>query len=627
MNFDEAEKRRIQLSADLKVQKISAEQFAAALNDLRITDPSGKIWQPDPASAGWIYWNGSAWLPGTPPVPGTGSYYIPPAVSKTPVTATVSSPQRTRDFNEFKSSLMTVEEFKKVSKETPLAKRPQKWWDLLSIMGGVIAAVLWFVYGGIRSGREGFDLLTPLLMIAIPVLLVWFRQDIDQMLLPLQPHRKKISRIILIGLGMATPFLTAWILYNLFGISQYPLMQANIVVGTLAAYVVTRDPQITPGQKGTPGAGLPAAMIIFSALLVSLIITPVMADDCMSDPLNAQDCLRTDGYAEVMAGLVSTILAILVNGPIILQTLLQGGGGVQPPVPTGPPAPPQLPAQSQPPSAPPSQPQTPPPPPPEPPKTTDEERRQIEEALAAMKKQKADMLAAAAAAKEKAAAAAAAAQAHAQGIDLLTGKKILTPEQLKRKAEILAEMALNQAESQRWTAYSNTLDTAVTVLTAVEKSADIAIDIGSTLSPGAGGRIKNIYAVTKTVSKNMSQSFAEGKGLMEGFKGGVVEAATDKALDLFAGQVTDKFKGKIPGFGKFDTHSNDLGDLSLGQIRDRLSKSAVPDSGDIVQDLRNIMKNSDAQRALSNSLKNATQGQVQGTVLWDPFKKGIGVTK
>jgi hypothetical protein len=520
---------------------------------------------------------------------------------------------------------MTVDEFKKMSKDVPLAKRPQKWWDLLSILGGIVAAILWFLYGGIRSGREGFDLITPLLMIAIPVVLVWFRADIDRMLLPLQPHRKKISRIVLIGLGIAAPFLTAWILYNIFQISQYPLMQANMVLGTLVAYAVTRDPQAGQKNPSLPRTGSGAAMIIFSAMLVSMVIVPVMADDCASDPLNAQDCLRTDGYAELMAGLIATILASLVNGPIILQTLLQGGAGVQPPVPAGPPSPLQPPAPTQPP-VPPSQPQSPVPPT-EPPKTTDEERRQLDEALAAMKKQKADMAAAAAAAKEKAAAAAAAAQARAQGIDPLTGKKILTPEQLKRKAEIMAEMALSQAESERWTNYANKLDTAVTVLTAVEKSADIAIDIGSTLSPGAGGRIKNIYAATKTITKNMSQSFADGKGLTEGLKQGVVEAATDKALDLFAGQVTDKFKGKIPGFGKFDSHSNDLGDLSLGQIKDRLSKSAMTDTGDIVQDLRNIMKHGDAQRALSNSLKNAMQGQVQGTVLWDPFKKGIGAAQ
>jgi hypothetical protein len=234
--------------------------------------------------------------------------------------------------------------------------------------------------------------------------------------------------------------------------------------------------------------------------------------------------------------------------------------------------------------------------------------------------------AAAAALKEKAAAAAAAAAQQAQGIDPLTGKRILTPEQLVRKAQIMAEMAASEAEAAAWTSYANKLDTAVTVLTAVEKGADIAIDIGSTLSPGAGGRIKNIYAATKTIGVNVSQSFADGKSLADGLKDGVTQAVTDKALDVFAGKVTDTFKGKIPGFGKFDSHSNDLGDLNLGQIKDRLSKTTV-DTGDLVSDLRNAINKSDAQRALSNSLKNATQGQVQGTVLWDPFKKGIGVTK
>ncbi len=86
---------------------------------------------------------------------------------------------------------MTLGEFKKLSKDVPLAKRPQKWWDLLSILGGVLGAILWFLYGGIRSGHEGFDFITPLLMIGIPVVLVWFRTDFDQILLPLQPHRKK----------------------------------------------------------------------------------------------------------------------------------------------------------------------------------------------------------------------------------------------------------------------------------------------------------------------------------------------------------------------------------------------------------------------------------------------------
>ncbi|PKL65986.1 MAG: hypothetical protein CVV32_02020 [Methanomicrobiales archaeon HGW-Methanomicrobiales-3] len=230
---------------------------------------------------------------------------------------------------------MSVDDFKKISKEVPLAKRPQKWWDLLSILGGIVGAILWFLYGGIRSGKEGLDLITPLLMIAIPIVLVWFRADIDQMLQPLQPTRRKISKILLIGLGIATPFLTAWILYNIFNISQYPLMQANIVVGTLAAYAITRDPQSGLLPKHAPGVA--NALILFTIVLCSCIIAPVMADDCARDPLNAQDCLRTNGYAEGMAGTAAAIISILVNGPIIMQTLIQGGSGAGASVRTAPP--------------------------------------------------------------------------------------------------------------------------------------------------------------------------------------------------------------------------------------------------------------------------------------------------
>ena len=623
MDFTEAEQRRTMLSDQMARGQITREAFIASINALRVTDSAGRTWQPAPSPAGWLWWNGTAWQPATPPVfagsAGPGS-----------------QPARPKDFNEFKSSLMTMDEFRKVSKEVPLAKRPQKWWDLLSVLGGCVAAVLWFLYGSVRSGQEGFDLITPLLMIAIPVFLLWFRQDIDQMLMPLQPHRKKHSKILLIGLGMATPFLTAWILYNIFHFSQYPLMQTNIVVGTLAAYAITRDPQIHTAVKIPPVAGSVLALIIFSAIFASLMITPVMADDCARDPLNAQDCLRTSGYAEGMAGLAATILQILVNGPIIAQTLVSGGSGIQPPSPTGPPTTPQPPAQPQAPVTPPAEPPVPAAPV-EPPKPTEDDLRKIAEAAA---KQKAEIAAAAAAAKEKAAAAAAAAaqakadaaaaaaaELKAKGIDPVTGKRILTPEQIARKAQIQKEMAANMAEAEAWNDYANKLENAVTVLEGVEKAADIAIDVGATLSPGAGAKIKNIYGATKTIAKNMSQSYADGKSMVDGLKDGVIEAATDKALDAFAGKVTDKFKGKVPGFGKFDSHTTDYGNMSMGQIKERLGSGFVKETGDIGQDLRHIIQQGDAKRAVGNAAKNAVQGQVQGATLWDPFKKFFGVSK
>lgn len=321
MNFFEAEQRRALLSGQLAKGQITREGFAAAVNAIRVTDLQGRIWQPSPAASGWLCWNGTAWQAAVPPdFAGTGGS---------------PAPGSAKDFNEFKSSLMTMDEFRKVSKDVPLAKRPQKWWDLLSILGGILGAILWFLYGSVRSGREGFDFLTPLLMIAIPVMLVWFRTDFDQMLEPLQPTRKKVSKIILIGLGIAAPFLTAWILYNIFSISQYPLMQANIVVGTLVAYAITRDPQTGSMSRGSrpPVAG--TAMIIFTVIFCSYVIAPVLADDCTADPLNAQDCLRTSGYAEGMAGLIATILSILINGPVIIPSLIGGGAGI-----SGPSAPP-----------------------------------------------------------------------------------------------------------------------------------------------------------------------------------------------------------------------------------------------------------------------------------------------
>jgi hypothetical protein len=314
MDMQEAETKRAELAVRRQQGQITRDGYTAALSALRVTDTTGRVWQPDPGSAGWLVWNGSAWQPGTPPEPG----YAGGPGGEAP---------RSKDFGEFKSSLMTVDEFKKMSKDVPLEKRPQRWWDLLSILGGIAGAILWFIYGGIRSSREGFDLITPILMIAIPVILVWFRVDIDAMLQPLQPTRQKISRILLIGLGIAAPFLTAWILYNLLHISQYPLMQANIIVGTLVAYAITRDPAPAGGKPGPGRAIAGAAIIVCTVLLCSLIMTPVLADDCASDPLNAQDCLRTNGYAEVMAGLIATILSGLVNGPIIIQSILSGSGG------------------------------------------------------------------------------------------------------------------------------------------------------------------------------------------------------------------------------------------------------------------------------------------------------------
>jgi len=348
MDFTEAEQQRVQLSARLKQGRISPENFSAAMNALRVTDAHGLWWQPDPAGNGWIYWNGTAWQPGSPPA--TGSPYPGPATpagqpvpSYPPQPAPPPEPPRAKDFSAFKSQLMSVDEFKKISADVPLAKRPQPWWDLLSILGGVVAAIIWFLYSGIR---EGFDFLTPILMIGIPVALVWFRSDIDNYLLPLQPYRQKISKILLVGIGIAFPFLTSFVLFNL-GIRNYALIQLNMLIGTLGAYAITRTPVMGLSGAGKPKAPVPGGVVmLFLAAICSFLVLPVRADDCTRDILNAQDCLRTGGFAELISGFFSTLLSGFVNGPTIIQTLINVGPGIQPPAPPTPPTPPVTPPQT-----------------------------------------------------------------------------------------------------------------------------------------------------------------------------------------------------------------------------------------------------------------------------------------
>jgi hypothetical protein len=292
-----------------------------------VTDTAGQWWQPDPSGKGWLVWNGSAWTPSTQP---SGTSGLQPGTAK--------------DFVEFKSRLMTIDEFKKMSKDVPLAKRPQKWWDLLSILGGITSAVLWLVYSGIR---EGFDFLTPVLMVVIPVFMIWFRADLDVALLPFQPYRKNVNKLLLVGVGMAFPFLTSFILFNL-GIRNYALIQWNMIVGTFGAFIITRNPVISlPGISVHPGNGRPPSLVQHGILVVliaavgSFLMLPVRADDCTRDFLNAQDCLRTEGYAEGISGTFSTLLSTSVNGPTVVQTLSSGGaggaGGAQPPQPPSPP--------------------------------------------------------------------------------------------------------------------------------------------------------------------------------------------------------------------------------------------------------------------------------------------------
>ena len=334
MDFDEAVRRYTELQVQRQKGKLPDQRYQTLIDQLRVQDGKGTWWQPDPGPTGWIFWNGTQWQPGTPPLPVPVSPSMgSPMMNRSPPAAAL--PQ---NHSGFRDDVMDTSTYHRISKSTPWKKRPQKWWDRFSITMGIIVAAAWFIYSGIvpvislattGTMREGFDLISPVLMVVMPLLLIWKRKEIDNFLMPLQPGRKKFSRKLLIGMGIAVPFLTAFIIYHVFQVDQYPLMYSNIVIGTLVSYAIVREPVLADTYRGDPHTGrMPDPRVPLVILIgISVCIRIVSAHDCLTDPLNAQDCMRTTGTAELLAGGASAGVSGAVNGPTMLQTLSQGGEG------------------------------------------------------------------------------------------------------------------------------------------------------------------------------------------------------------------------------------------------------------------------------------------------------------
>lgn len=76
------------------------------------------------------------------------------------------------------------------------------------------------------------------------------------------------------------------------------------------------------------------------ALIVTLIfVVPAFADDCLSDPLNAADCMRTPLFKETIAVIFTTLPTVSVIIPNLLQPPAQPGvtPGEEPPAQDQPP--------------------------------------------------------------------------------------------------------------------------------------------------------------------------------------------------------------------------------------------------------------------------------------------------
>ncbi len=256
LTFDEAASKYAQLRSERDAGRLGEAEFVAAVQALQVQD-QGRHWTLDPATGGWLYYDGVAWVPQA--AAGQG-----------------------------KAAQLMAER----GMEAPrLNETQQKKWGFLSIAAGFVGAIIWLIYSHLGEGK---DWGTFFLMLALPISLAIFRKPIDRLLLPLLPTRKRIPRLVLIALGLAAPYIVAWLLYNrgpfigglvslcfriggsLAGLgnfigaivpslAEYGYMRWTVVLGPLVAYLIMRTPQESAGA-GTPTAaraGVGPAMASF----------------------------------------------------------------------------------------------------------------------------------------------------------------------------------------------------------------------------------------------------------------------------------------------------------------------------------------------------------------------------
>lgn len=228
MTFEQAAQTYAAWRQQLDAGAISPEQFQQAIAQLRVTDEAGVIWQMDAATGAWLRWDGQQWVAAqamaeaAPPIP------VPaPPVAPAPL-ALGAAPVR-----------------------QPWA---QRIWDVISVAGSAALSAFWYWYTSLDTYAGG-DKRTCIAMLVIPISLIIFRGPIDKALAPLAKFKRNIPRMVLLGVGMATPVLVANFFYQA-GSTEYGFMFRTYVFSTLLSYVILRQ----PGAAAAPAYRAPGAI-------------------------------------------------------------------------------------------------------------------------------------------------------------------------------------------------------------------------------------------------------------------------------------------------------------------------------------------------------------------------------
>ena len=261
MSFQQALQHFNELCRQYQARQLSNEQFRQAVEQLRVQDGGGIWWQLSPQGQ-WLSWNGAAWMPGNPPETAPAPQPSPQQAPQPGAQLNAEAArQAVQHAQAAYGAVKTMAEAnpaaiagKVAGALTPLAGKSQKWWNFVSILGGGVGGGLWYWYSSMDKQARP-DLITSLIMLAVPVVVVLLRKPIDGVLVALDPIRRKIPRLVIVGIGVAAPYLTATFLYDSVRIQEYPFIRWSVFLGPLLSYLIIRTPEMPskasyPNQSG-----------------------------------------------------------------------------------------------------------------------------------------------------------------------------------------------------------------------------------------------------------------------------------------------------------------------------------------------------------------------------------------
>lgn len=117
------------------------------------------------------------------------------------------------------------------------------WLLYSSGLLGVVAGQYYFDSSTFERAIGNADWISFGLIIGVPIAIRLLRPVLDILLVPLQAVKFLLPGPVIVGIGLIAPFAVAWLLYDVWGLRNYPFLHASLVFGPLITYAILRTPR------------------------------------------------------------------------------------------------------------------------------------------------------------------------------------------------------------------------------------------------------------------------------------------------------------------------------------------------------------------------------------------------